>query len=59
MRKARVYHLILSPIPNVSETSYWDEDTGRRSISMGTKMTRQEAMENAQELARAERDKLT
>lgn len=31
---------------------YWDENAGRRSISMSTKYSRQDALEAAQALAR-------
>ncbi|RZN21953.1 hypothetical protein [Bradyrhizobium sp. Leo121] len=31
---------------------YWDENAGRRSISMSTKMTRKQALEKAKTFAR-------
>jgi hypothetical protein len=44
--------------PGGVQRFFWDDNAGRRAISMSTKMSRDEALAAAQELARSERDKL-
>lgn len=37
---------------------YWDDNAGRRAISKSVKLTKAEALEQAKDLARAERERL-
>lgn len=44
--------------PSGNRYFYWDENAGRRAISKSATLTRAQALEQAKDLARSEREKL-